>query len=97
MTIPTKFKLTKYEQETIILWNEAEPTVSITTFDQKLIKKLNKAKEKAPELYSVSSPDKYGAVEAEVPKNFLRITLATPLSDETREKFSRLAKERFHS
>ena len=92
-----EYKLTLFEKETIILWNEAESSVSITTFDQKLIDKLTRAKKKAPELYRVNPPDIYGAVEAEVPKEFFRITFATPLSKEAHEKLSRLAKERFHS
>ena len=90
------YKLSLLEKETIILWNQAENIVTIDTFDAKLINKLNRAKAKAPNLYRVDPPDKHGAVYAEVPKEFFRITVASPMSEETREKFSRLAKERFH-
>lgn len=90
------YKLTLLEKETIILWNQAENTVTIDTFDVNLINKLNRAKAKAPNLFRVDQPDKHGAVYAEVPKEFFRITVATPLSEETREKLSQLAKERFH-
>jgi len=62
------YKLTLAEKETIVLWSEADDTVRIDTFSQKLINRLHKAKEKAPELYRVDEPDKFGGVYAEVPK-----------------------------
>ena len=41
------YKLTLAEKETIILWSEADDTVQIDTFSQKLINRLRKAKENA--------------------------------------------------
>lgn len=66
------YKLTLAEKETIILWSEADDTVQIDTFSQKLINRLRKAKERCPELYRVDEPDCYGGVYAEVPKNSCR-------------------------
>ena len=83
------------EKETIILFNEEEDTVCVDTFNQKLINRLHKAKEKAPELYRVDEPDKFGSVYAEVPKHLLQISFRTPISDARRKKYSELARERF--
>ena len=89
------YKLTLAEKETIILWSEADDTVRIDTFSQKLINRLHKAKEKAPELYRVDESDKFGSVYAEVPKHLLQISFRTPISDARRKKYSELARERF--
>lgn len=91
------YKLTLAEKETIILWSEADDTVQIDTFSQKLINRLRKAKERCPELYRVDEPDRYGGVYAEVPKKLLQISFREPISEERREQHARLAKERFHS
>ena len=91
------YKLTLAEKETIILWSEADDIVRIDTFSQKLINRLHKAKEKEPELYRVDEPDKFGSVYAEVPKHLLQISFRAPISDARREKYSVLAKERFHA
>ena len=42
-------KLSKLEQESIILYNEEEPTASIYTHDPKLIRKLKRLAEKYPD------------------------------------------------
>ena len=91
------YKLTLAERETVILWNEADDTVGIETFSQKLINRLRRAKERSPDHYRVDEPDKYGAVYAEVPKKLLQISFREPISEERREQYARLAKERFHT
>ena len=90
------YKLTLAEKETIILWSEADDTVQIDTFSQKLINRLRKAKERCPEFYRVDEPDRYGGVYAEVPKKLVQISFREPISEERREQYARLAKERFH-
>lgn len=42
-------RLSRYEQETIIGYNQAEQTASVYTHDPKLLKKLTRLKEKYPE------------------------------------------------
>ena len=91
------YKLTLAEKETIFLWSEADDTVQIDTFSQKLINRLRKAKAKSPGLYRVDEPDRYGGVYAEVPKRLLQISLRKPVSEERRENCSRAATERFHT
>lgn len=42
-------KLTGYEMETIILYNQAEPNAQVYTHDAKLIAKLRRLHDAAPE------------------------------------------------
>lgn len=91
------YKLTPAEKESILLWSEADDTVQIDMFSPKLINRLRKAKKKSPELYRVNEPDHYGGVHAEVPKKLVQISFREPISEERRELYARLAKERFHA
>ncbi len=86
--------LTNLERETIILWNEAEDTITVDTFNQKLINRLRKAAEKNPDAFSVSEPDKFGGVSATFPKKLFSYRFLMPISDEQRAHYSELAKER---
>ena len=45
----------------------------------------------------MDEPDRYGGVHAEVPKKLLQISFREPISEERREQYARLAKERFHT
>ena len=42
-------KLTAIEQETIILYNQAEATAEVETYDARLLEKLNRLAEKYPD------------------------------------------------
>ena len=42
-------KLSPYEQETIILYNQGEAAADVETYDPKLLEKLNRLAEKYPE------------------------------------------------
>ena len=42
-------ELTLLEQETILLYNQAEPTADVYTHDPKLLAKLNRLKDKYPD------------------------------------------------
>lgn len=50
-------KLTKYEQETIVLSNAAEQTSTIYTSDPNMIRKLDKLVTRFPEVYKVTKQD----------------------------------------
>lgn len=90
----TNYSLTNLEKETIILWNEAEDIITVDTFNQKLINRLRKAAQKNPEVFSVSEPDKFGAVNATFPKKFFSYRFVSPMSDEERARYSERAKAR---
>ena len=52
-------KLSKYEKETIILYNQAEPTASVYTHDPKLLVKLARLSEKYPQQIQPDGPNRY--------------------------------------
>lgn len=71
-------KLSKYEKETIILYNQAEPTASVYTQDPKLLVKLARLSEKYPQQIQPDGPNRYvvpqglcaspGAVQRRTPR-----------------------------
>ncbi len=89
----SKYRLTKLEQETIILWNEEEDTIIIDTFDAKLIRQLHRASKKAPGLITIDPPDAYGGVSAKVPKTMFACQFKAPITDELRAIRSALGKQ----
>lgn len=85
--------MTKYEQETIILFNEEEKETSIYTHNKKLQHKLSEYSESYPELCKIKTEDGQGGVTYIVKKDRLSIRLKTPISEERREKMRQLVKE----
>ena len=73
---------------------KAHTTITVDTFNQKLINRLRKAAEKNPEVFSVSEPDKFGTVNATFPKKFFSYRFVSPMSDEDRARYSEIAKAR---
>ncbi|MCJ7856536.1 immunoglobulin [Lachnospiraceae bacterium NSJ-143] len=76
-------ELSRLEQETIILFNEAEPTAEIYTHNKKLRKKLERLSQKHPDKIAFKSGQPGGAVSYTVPKK--SIVVQEPYSDERRE------------
>ena len=84
-------KLTGYEMETIILYNQAEPNAQVYTYDPKLIAKLRRLHEAAPEKVYVDFDEPNGAARYVVPKNC--VTVRTPYSDARRKADSERARK----
>ncbi len=82
--------LSKYEQETIICYNEEEATASVYTHNNKLIKKLKRLSEKYPDKVKPERPEHRGAVSYLVPKRC--ISIREPYSERRREADSIRAK-----
>lgn len=78
-------KLSLYEQETIILYNQAEATAEVYIHDQKLMEKLTRLSQKHPE--QVCKKDKYNFT---VPKRC--VSVREPYSAERRKAASERAK-----
>ena len=76
-------ELSRLEQETIILFNEAEPTAEIYTHNKKLREKLERLSQKHPDKIALKSDQPGGAVTYTVPKK--SIVVQEPYSDERRE------------
>ena len=78
-------KLSRYEQETVILYNQAEQTANIYTHDPKLQKKLASLAIKYPEQVKPSGPNRYL-----VPKGC--VLVREPYSEERRSAAREKAK-----
>ena len=84
-------KLTPYERETIILYNEAEDTASVYTYDHRLIEKLKQLHAKHPDKIYPEKKMRHGAVSYIVPKRCVGVR--SPYSEERRNADSERAKK----
>lgn len=75
-------KLSKYEKETIINWNEAENTASIYTFNADLKRRLAEFSRKYPLLCRLESSTTEGSVTYVIEKSRLSVRLVPPYSEE---------------
>lgn len=79
--------LTLYEQETIILFNEAEKTTSVYTHNRALIRKLEKLAEDRPDDCRLKRKDPENrAAEYIVPKKWIKINAPRQLSEEEKAR-----------
>lgn len=78
--------LTKYEQETIINYNNEEKTATIFTYDRSLIRKLDKRLSDYPEITKTKSGDDFA--EYILPKRWLKVGFPRQLTDEQRSAMS---------
>ena len=83
-------KLTPYEMETIILYNQEEAAANVYTHDPKLIAKLRRLQEKYPDRVFPDRPAHEGAVSYMVPKSC--VSIREPYSDARRKADSERAK-----
>ena len=75
-------KLSKYEKETIINWNEAENLASIYTFNASLKRRLADFSRKYPLLCRLESSTTEGSVTYVIEKSRLSVRLVPPYSEE---------------
>ena len=83
-------KLSKYEMESILLYNEEESTASVYTFDPKLKSKLKRLSEKYPDQIYPERKESHGAVSYIVPKSC--VSVREPYSEARRCAASEHAK-----
>ena len=86
-------KLTKYEKETIILFNAADDEASIYTYNAGLRKRLANFSKKHPDLCRLEKSCDQGGVSYVLDKSRLSIRLQPPISEERRRKASEYAKQ----
>lgn len=75
-------ELSRLEQETIVLFNEAEATASVYTHNKKLREKLERMALKYPDKVALERRSQTGAVSYLVPKSC--VSIREPYSDERR-------------
>ena len=85
--------LTKYEKETIILFNEGEDTAHIQTYNAGLRKRLAEFSKQHPDLCRLEKSFTQGGVIYELDKSRLSIRLQAPYSEERRKAASEHAKK----
>ena len=86
-------RLTKYEKETIILFNEGEDTAHIQTYNAGLRKRLAAFSKKHPDLCHLEKSFAQGGVIYVLDKSRLSIRLISPYSEERRKVASERAKQ----
>lgn len=80
------YKLTKAEMETIIVFNEAESTASITTFNGILIRNLSALCAAHPDETSSEGPSRDGEYFFSIPRKHIKIHAGRIISEERRQK-----------
>ena len=86
-------KLTKYEKEAIVLFNEGEDTAHIQTYNAGLRNRLAAFSKKYPYLCRLEKTYDQGGVTYVLDKSRLSIRLQPPYSEERRRKASENAKQ----
>ncbi len=87
------YTLSKYEKETVILYNQSNDRVNITTYDPVLRRKLSDFAAKYPDLCQRLDKRKYpDYVEYEIDKDRLSVRFLAPYSEERKRAAAEQAK-----
>jgi len=76
-----EYTMTNWERETIIIFNEAEPTADIVTFNKSMIRKLSALCESRPNDASESKTEAQGCRSFTVPKKWIKVNAGMNLSE----------------
>ena len=82
--------LSGVERETIVLFNEAESTASVYTFNAALQRQLLEQQRLHPEQVTVTYQGSHGAVDFQIPKKWVKIVPPRVLSPAQREVIDRM-------
>ncbi len=85
--------LSKYEKETIILWNQTDEPIRIQTYDTKFKHKLAEFAKKHPDLCKLERSNEQGGVFYQLQKSRFSYRLITPYSEERRKRAGEQAKK----
>lgn len=89
--MPTR--LTKYEMETIIIFNEEEKEARCYTCNKSLMNRLDDFCSKSSEITRVAE-DEHGQTYV-MPKKWIKVRMPKEISEEERQKMRERARERF--
>lgn len=79
-------RLSKQEQETIILFNEQEQRAEVYTHNKALQRKISDLCVKYPEQFKLKSDNKAGGLTFLIPKKRITITTPRSMTPEQKEK-----------
>lgn len=86
-------RLTKYEKETVLLYNQSQDPITISTYDPGLRRRLREFAARYPDLCRRVDKQKYpDYAEYEIQKDRVSIRLLPPMSEEKRKVASEKAK-----
>ena len=88
-------KLSKYEKETIILFNDAESTATVETCNKAWKNKMRALCSKSPDCilaFTDEHCDRYL-----IPKKWVRVQISRQISEQQRQKMQITARENFHN
>ena len=88
--------LSKIEQETIILFNEAEATASVYTYNGALKRKLAGLCSTRPKEAQQTKDDGCGGLTFEVPKRWVKVNAGPVYTEEQRQAMKERAKAISH-
>ena len=87
------YTLTKYEKETVLLYNQSRDPITISTYDPGLRRRLREYAARYPELCRRVDKQKYpDYAEYEIQKDRVAIRHLPPMSEEKRNAASKKAK-----
>ena len=89
------YTLTNEERETVILFNEADKTASISTFNGALIRKLTALSETRPNEVTYEIANEHGEHKFIIPKKWVKVNASLILSDEQKAALSLRCKQNF--
>ncbi len=84
--------LSKYEKETIILWNQSDELISIQTYDSKFKRRLADFAKRYPNLCRMERSNELGGVFYQLEKSRFSYRLIAPFSEERRKQAGEQAK-----
>lgn len=87
--------ISKIERETIILFNEAEATASVYTYNGVLKRKLTGLCAERPQEARQTKDDGRGGLTFEVPKRWIKVNAGIVLTEEQRRARAEAARARF--
>lgn len=84
--------MTKYEQETVIIFNEQNPLAEIFTYNGRLLRELDALATGRPDEVRYVKTNSVGAKTYTVPKKWVKIRANRILTEEQRAKLQAQAK-----
>lgn len=89
--------ISRVEQETVILFNEAETIASVYTYNGALKRKLCGLCETRPHEARQTKDDGLGGPTFEIPKRWVKVNASRILTEEQKEERAERARAVFHS
>ena len=81
-----EMSLSRYEQETVITFNEAEPSATVYTYNGKLKRKLIALCTERPQDTKQTAEDGKGGLTFRIPKKWVKVNPGRILTEEQRKE-----------